>query len=250
MYQTYSDIFTKASLYVNLATEFKEDVEEVNIHNAIENYFGRDYCRVYVIIKLKETSTRHYEFQEAFWNKFRYENKYFSFYLPDYPEKDYEHLRNREEEIHYDYIWNFIEWALKNTGIKVNADRFKSQYDLQQEDEEWLKKLDEEKTKLKNAMKKVKVKVGQIVAVKQYKDSSLRIGKIKRMDNFIELTELKKDLTPSKRTIDFLHLTDIYAILDIGKLSVEINKTNLLDFIEKEQSFEGLIWRRPQEFWK
>lgn len=61
MYQLYNEIFEKLKKYIIIALEFKDDIEEIHVYNAIELVFGKKYCRVYVDFKLKNEKEKAYE---------------------------------------------------------------------------------------------------------------------------------------------------------------------------------------------
>lgn len=257
MYQIHADIFSKVFIYVNIARQFREDIKEINVSNEIEEYFGRKYCRIYVHVKLKEGSTKQNEFQEVIWKDFKYEEKeYFSFYLTTDGRDDEYTLRNIEEQCHYEYIWNLLEWLLRKDGINVNAARFTSQYDLKRQQEELSKKYNSERQLVENAVKHLEPEEGQLIAIRQWHNSSLRLGTVenvtlpgRRQSFTLNLRELKKDLKPGKVNINLWSKSEIFAIIQPEQLLGGLSKTLLISMIEHGDNFTGLLWRRPQELW-
>ncbi|GAA4737661.1 hypothetical protein [Flavisolibacter ginsenosidimutans] len=253
MYQVHADIFRKIGLYVTIARGFKSDIHEVTVSNEIEEHFGRKYCRVYVNIELKDGSLNH-KLHETLWNEFsRYgEKDYFSFYLTADRRDNEDLLRNIEELTHYDYIWNLLEWYLQKDGIKVNAARFKSQLDLKYEQDLRNRKYEQERKLIADAVSNLTPELGQFIAIKQW-SNSLRIGKVqkvilsnKRQSFSMELSELRKDLTPGKVNINLRSKTEIYAIVQPEKLNGVLTKADLISYIEQNRNFDGLLWRMPQ----
>ena len=117
MYREFVEIFEKTDQYLKVIRELKEDIQDVYIYNKVEDFFGKKYCRIYVEINLiPNPSHSQYEIEKYLYNNF--ENfgikPYFSFYLgsSNYNSKD-EILENREEQMHYYYIHNLLEWELK-----------------------------------------------------------------------------------------------------------------------------------------
>lgn len=258
MYQLHADIFRKVSLYAGIARMFKDDIMQLNVSNGIEEYFGRMYCRIYVHIELKETSTKHYELQERMYDHFfRYgEKEYFSFYLTTDRRDNYEALMNIEENTHYDYIWNLLSWMLENEGIKINAAPFKSQYHVKQLEQEHRKKYEAQRNLVENAVSHLSPKTGDIIAIKQWRSSPLRLGIVekvtlptRRQTFSMDLLELKKDLSPGKVKINLWNKTEIYAVIQPESITGESSKAALIAMLEEGTFFDGLLWRRPQELW-
>ena len=257
MYQLHSDIFSKVLIYVNIARQFREEIREINVNNKIEEYFGRKYCRVYVQVKLKEESIKEKEFQIAIWNNFMYDEKeYFSFYLTaDSRDDDYT-LRNIGEQCHYEYIWNLLVWILNKDGINVNAARFVSQYEMKRQQEELCKKYNLEEQLVANAVNHLEPLQAQFIAIRQWHNNSLRLGKVenvtllvRRQSFTLNLWELKKDLKPGKVHINIGSKSQIFAIIQPEQLPDGLSKSLLIGMLEHGVNFTGLLWRRPQELW-
>lgn len=259
MYQLHADIFRKIELYVKLAKAFKDDLQEIKVRNEIEEHFGKIYCRVYVTLKLKAGSDKEYELYKAIKHVFYVDKEYFSFYLPggyDRNEND-QLLRNIEENTHYDYIWNLLSWHLESDRIKVTEENFQSQLDLKRKRLEQIKKREQESNRIEEAVESLSLETGQLIAIKQWYGSALRIGvaeKVvlpgKRQSFSIDLLEIKKDLTAGKVKIHLWSKSDIYAVLQSSELPKGISKADLLTSIERGENIRGLIWRRPNELWR
>lgn len=203
MYQIHSDIFEKLSLYIQIIRQFKEDINEVHVNNSIEELFGKTYCRVYITIKLKEDSKKQYDLYESIRSFFRYgEKEYFSFYLGanrDEKNDDFHSLDNKEEETHYDYIWNLLEWFLKKDSIRITADRFVNERELREIEKNRRKEVEKDWNKIEAAVADLIPKEGQLIAIKQWKSSPMRIGiatKVilpsRRQSFSMDLSEIKK----------------------------------------------------------
>ncbi|CAL1520326.1 hypothetical protein [Chitinophaga sp. MM2321] len=259
MYQIHADIFRKIALYVNITRQFKDDIKGINVSNEIEEHFGKTYCRVYINIELKEDSTNSYKLYQSIQNDFyRYgEKDYFSFHLRTGWRDSEELLQNIREHTHYDYIWNLLYWHLQKDGIKVKEEMFKSQWHLrnkrQEQDEKWQQK----RNLIEDAVDTVSPEVGQLIATRQWRGSPLRIGIVenvivpnKRQSFSLELSELKKDLTPGKIKMILGSKTEIYAIVRPHELPNGIGKAELLASIERGDDIRGLMWRRPHELWE
>jgi len=260
MYQIHADIFKKLSLYVQIIRQFKEDINEVHVNNSIEELFGKTYCRVYITIRLKEDSKKQYDLYESIRSFFRYgEKEYFSFYLgaKRYEKNDDVHyLDNIEEKTHYDYIWNLLEWFLEKNNVRIVADRFVSERELRKKEENRMREVEKHWNRIEVAVADLTPKEGQLIAIKQWESSPMRIGiatKVilpsRRQPFSMNLSEIKKDLSLGKVTISYVPKREIYAIIQPDLLSRKITKTELIALIEKNETFNGLIWRRSQEFW-
>lgn len=260
MYQIHSDIFEKLSLYIQIIRQFKEDINEVHVNNSIEELFGKTYCRVYITIKLKEDSKKQYDLYESIRSFFRYgEKEYFSFYLGanrDEKNDDFHSLDNKEEETHYDYIWNLLEWFLKKDSIRITADRFVNERELREIEKNRRKEVEKDWNKIEAAVADLIPKEGQLIAIKQWKSSPMRIGiatKVilpsRRQSFSMDLSEIKKDLSIGKVVITYVPKREIYAIIQPELLSRKITKAEIIALVEKNEIFDGLIWRRPQECW-
>lgn len=260
MYQEFADIFWKISVYVRIIRQFKEDINEVHLKNEIEDSFGRNYCRIYVNINLKENSNNKYALYQAINDNFKYgEKEYFSFYLGkdgyNYDNESDKFL-NKEEEVHYNYIWNLLEWFLKEDNIRISAASFIRESQVRNEEKIRQEQIEEKWNKIEAAVQNLAPQTGQFIAIKQWKNSPIRIGIVtkvtlpsRRHSFSLELSELKKDLMPGKVIINHLSQRDIYAIIQPESLLRGKTKTDLISQIEKNELFEGLIWRRPQDLW-
>jgi hypothetical protein len=249
MYEEYRQVFEKLMKYLVIAREFKDDIKEVYVYNSIELHFGKKYCRIYVEIKLNDevSMQKRYELQELHYKYFNNvgHTNYFSYYLgyDDY-ETIVDRLRNREEEMHYNYIWNFLAWQLERDNIKVKSENFISQYELKikrkADDEKWEK----EKEKINNEINPF-LKQDILFAIKHY--DRLKIGKIVAIKPYdcVSLLEIKKDLSIGKVKTD-VRTYDTYAIINPSLLSKSITKDELLKLIEAEDDFEGLEWKKPK----
>lgn len=259
MYQLHHDIFEKIGIYVSVIRQFKESVDHVRVFNEIKDHFGKRYSRVHIEIKLKEGENKDYELdlalREAFWKRF-IETHYFSFHIRSnavYAEDD--SIFNKEEEIHYDYIWNFLEWLLKRDDIKVIADRFLSEYDIREEAKKRWKEIETQTVKEDVAVSSVTIAEGQLIAVKNY--GNLRIGFVekvvmptKKQSFSIKLIEVLKNLIPGQREIYFWSKRELYAVIQPDQLPKGLTKPKLIEILEKNEAVEGIVWRRPQELWK
>lgn len=258
MYQIHADIFRKLAIYVKIAKQFKEDIETVEVRNEIKEHFGKTYCRVHVNIKLKNESSQHYELQNELWNNLnRYgDSEYFSFHIRTaHREEDDHRLRNLEENTHYDYIWNLLAWYLEKDELVVEAAEFVSQLDLKRKEQKWHEKYEKERRVIENAVETITFEIGQLIAIKQWHNDSLRIGQVENISHnkrrffSMELAEIKKDLKAGKIRINVWNKTEVYAIVQPDKLPKGKIKTALITSLEIGENFEGLVWRRPQELW-
>lgn len=260
MHQEYIDIFRKIFLYVKVVHIYKEEIKEIQISNEIEEYFGKKYCRIYVKINLKEDSYKHYEIQTKIATEFYNcgEKEYFSFYLGSteyYKDDNEEQLHNRGEEVHYYYIYNLLYLYLKEDNIPIKLSWFKNEWHLKIEREKSHREFEEKWNKINAVTNGLTPKVGQLVAVCNYQ--TLRLGVVtkiilpsRRQTFNLELSEVKKELDAGKVKIRHVSQRDIHAIVQPELLERRYSKSDLIDLIEKEEPFKGLIWRRPQELWK
>jgi len=259
MYQLHHDIFTKIVSYVTIARQFKEEIQDITIKNAIEEDFGRRYCRVFVEFSLKQNaSISYWDLKVAFDNKFlRFGQKeYFSFYLGRNGRDDEKDLDNTAENTHFDYIWNLLAWLLENDGVRVEAKSFTSERQYERKMQEYYAELDAKHQAISIAVMNLRPEAGQFIALKPWKERPLRIGKVDKVrlpssktSCFIELSELKKDLSPGKVQIHLSRMEEIYAIIQPDQLPEKMSKDNLTEFIEKGETHAGIIWRRPNELW-
>ncbi|RXK87058.1 hypothetical protein [Filimonas effusa] len=258
MYQQFSDNFYKLSTYITIIRQFKEDISEVEVKNEIKDVFGKRYCRVYINIKLKEGSDKEYDLNKSFSDHFRYEKEYFSFYLGSgsYRDDDDFRLYNREEEVHYNYIWNFLAWFIKNDNIQVVDRPFISEKTIRRQQIRQERECEERIKREDEAVQDLLPEEGQLIAIKQCSHSSIRIGLItqitlqSRKSSFsMTISEVKKDLSIGKVQINDVSKRKIYALIKKEKLPTK-SKTDLIAKIESNKSFEGLIWRRPQGLWE
>lgn len=248
MYSVFVEIFEKTDQYLKVIRELKEDIEDVYIYNKVENSFGKKYCRIYVEINLiPNPSHSQYEIEKYLYNNF--ENfgikPYFSFYLgsSNYNSKD-EILENREEQMHYYYIHNLLEWELKKENIKVNVDKFESEYSLKKERIKEDEKRELEKQKITKEISPFIHKEGRLIVVNSW--DKLRIGKIieaKASSNNISLLEVKKDFTVGKIKLVRISINEIVAIIDQSLLG-KTTKEELIELIETDIDFKGLEWKR------
>ncbi|WP_369765260.1 hypothetical protein [Flavobacterium sp. WC2429] len=248
MYSVFVEIFEKTDQYLKVIRELKEDIQDVYIYNKVENSFGKKYCRIYVEINLiPNPSHSQYEIEKYLYNNF--ENfgikPYFSFYLgsSNYNSKD-EILENREEQMHYYYIHNLLEWELKKVNIKVNVDKFESEYSLKKDRIKEDEKRELEKQKITAEISPFIHKEGRLIVINSY--DKLRIGKIieaKTLSNNISLLEVKKDFTIGKIKLDSISINEILAIIDQSLLG-KITKEELIELIITKSDFKGLEWKR------
>lgn len=259
MHVEYRDILTKIFIYVKISRHFKDDISEVIVSNDIEENFGRRHCRIYINIVLKEESKRHYELQTAISTEFHkyFEKEYFSFYLgaSRYNKDENDELFNHEEEIHYYYIYNILCWYLNSDKILVQLERFKNEWLLKLESEERRKEFREKREKINEVTKSLAPELGQIIAIPGH--SALRLGRVTKINLpshrqhfYLELAELKKSLDVGKVKMTHVSQNEIHAIIQPELLEKQYLKADLISLIEKGDSFSGLIWRRPQEYWK
>jgi hypothetical protein len=248
MYREFVEIFEKTDQYLKVIRELKEDIQDVYIYNKVEDFFGKKYCRIYVEINLiPNPSHSQYEIEKYLYNNF--ENfgikPYFSFYLgsSNYNSKD-EILENREEQMHYYYIHNLLEWELKKVNIKVNVDKFESEYSLKKDRIKEDEKRELEKQKIIKEISPFIHKEGRLIVVNSW--DKLRIGKIieaKTSSNNISLLEVKKDFTAGKIKLDRISINEIVAIIDQSLLG-KTTKEELIELIETDIDFKGLEWKR------
>jgi hypothetical protein len=248
MYREFVEIFEKTDQYLKVIRELKEDIQDVYIYNKVEDFFGKKYCRIYVEINLiPNPSHSQYEIEKYLYNNF--ENfgikPYFSFYLgsSNYNSKD-EILENREEQMHYYYIHNLLEWELKKVNIKVNVDKFESEYSLKKDRIKEDEKRELEKQKIIKEISPFIHKEGRLIVVNSW--DKLRIGKIieaKSSSNNISLLEVKKDFTAGKIKLDRISINEIVAIIDQSLLG-KTTKEELIELIETDIDFKGLEWKR------
>ncbi len=260
MYQIHLDIFTKVHLYILIARQFKDNIQEIYVYNEIEEHFGKKYCRIYVEIRLKEnaTSEKRWELQETIGEKFyrSFQKEYFSFHLTTERRDNDDSLYNREEELHYDYIWNLLAWFLSGDSILVKPERFKCEKYLYEEHKESLKKFEEKRQLIEAAVRPLTLLIGDWVAIESYGANSLRLGSVKMVNAdkksgyfSMTLTELKNDLKLGRKEILYVSKSDIYAIIKPDMLVNKLSKTGLVELLKKDISFSGLHWRRPQVLW-
>lgn len=248
MYSVFVEIFEKTDQYLKVIRELKEDIQDVYIYNKVEDFFGKKYCRIYVEINLiPNPSHSQYEIEKYLYNNF--ENfgikPYFSFYLgsSNYNSKD-EILENREEQMHYYYIHNLLEWELKKVNIKVNVDKFESEYSLKKDRIKEDEKRELEKQKIIKEISPLIHKEGRLIVVNSW--DKLRIGKIieaKTSSNNISLLEVKKDFTAGKIKLASISINEILAIIDQSLLG-KTTKEELIELIETDSDFKGLEWKR------
>ena len=170
---------------------------------------------------------------------------YFPFYLgyDDYQTKE-DRLKNKEESIHYEYIWNFLAWQLEKEGLTVKADYFVSQFDVnkrrKEENEIWEK---EKKQILNEITPYLNENQDFLFAIKEY--NKIRVGKIIEMKpyNGLILSEVKKDLNVGKVKIDVSSYNTI-AIIKTSQLPILLTKEELIELIDTNANFEGLIWKK------
>jgi len=256
------DILNKIGSYLDIISQFKTDIQEINVRNSIEKFYGRRYCRVYIEIKPKEGSEKSHEINDAKWRKFIYDERrdYFSFYLGEdhILYKELGNSFNEEERIHYDYIYYILTWLLDQLTIKIPVTQayFVSEsavrHKEKQREEEWDKLL----KKIEEATAQISPEVGQIIGFVEYLSHPIRFGlvekitlPVKRTSFSMDLAILKKDLSKGKLTKNFWSKRDIYAIIDPGELKPGTQLSEIKEFVESGISFEGLIWRRPKELW-
>jgi hypothetical protein len=261
MYQSYYDIFLKLSIYISIIRKYKDDIKEVQISNEIESVTGRYYCKVYVDLILKEDTgidkrdLRYYIHTEF---SRHYIKEGFSFYLGsgfNYKDDDKsEFLDNKEQEVHYNYIWNLMQWYLEADKVKVESSQFKSMRMLRYERERELNEYMEKRQKVESCTQNLPFEKGQLITIKGWSD--LRVGEItklvqpsRRQTFQLEANEIKKDLSIGKVKMFYLNKTDIYAIVQRDRLSKNVTKEDLISLIKKGEKFEGLIWRRPNDLW-
>lgn len=248
MYSVFVEIFEKTDQYLKVIRELKEDIQDVYIYNKVKDFFGKKYCRIYVEINLiPNPSHSQYEIEKYLYNNF--ENfgikPYFSFYLgsSNYNSKD-EILENREEQMHYYYIHNLLEWELKKVNIKVNVDKFESEYSLKKDRIKEDEKRELEKQKIIKEISPLIHKEGRLIVVNSW--DKLRIGKIieaKTSSNNISLLEVKKDFTAGKIKLASISINEILAIIDQSLLG-KTTKEELIELIETDSDFKGLEWKR------
>jgi hypothetical protein len=259
MYQLHYDIFAKIVSYVSIARQFKADIQEITVKNGIEEDFGKRYCRVFVEFTLKKNaSISYWDLKVAFDDQFlRFGQKeYFSFYLGRSGRDDEKELDNTAEKTHYDYIWNLLAWLLEKDGVRVEAKSFISERQYEREIQKYYAELDVKHQAISNAVRNLRPEPGQFIALKPWKERPLRIGKVDKVRLpspktacLIELSELKKDLSPGKVIIHLTRLEEIYTIIQPDKLPGNISKDDLTKSIEKNEAHAGIVWRRPDELW-
>lgn len=256
MYQKYYDILYKLKLHQSLIDEFRKDLKEVKITNAIERYYGKTYIRVYIELIAKEDSSRYPEFREKYqqrifgWTK----DNYISFYLPDY-KRDREELSNRSEELDYDWIVNILEFgSWGHTSPKFEIQPFRSLLNEKEDNERWTEDYEVKRNSvLKSLNDCVQFSKNQLVVIKNY--SSFRVGRIKeipqqnRSFNSLNLIEVRKDLTNGVREMSYANVYDIYAVIDPFQLERNFNKNMILSAVQSQKDFKGLIYLRPKDLW-
>ena len=260
MYQIYCDVIKKVSGYLTVARQFKDDVELVKVSNEIIEIFGKRYCRIYVNIKLKEHLGYEKEIElERTLDKevATYLPKYFSFHLGSgsWSESQGTDGRNTEEETHYNYIWHLLAISLEKDKIKVEAEHFINDWQVNYEWKQRNAKFDEEWQKVEEVVESLTPQEGQLIAINEY-GNNLRIAlatKVtmpSRKHSFsMDLVEVLKDLSQGKRELRYISKRSIYAIVQPESLPKRFTKNELIEKIEKGESFDGLLWRRPQELW-
>jgi uncharacterized protein (UPF0264 family) len=149
-----------------------------------------------------------------------------------------------------------LTWYLESSKIKVDADFFKSQQYLKYEKEKRHREYELKQIALQSAISSFTPEVGQLVAIREWRDSPMRIGRIenvilpnKRQRFSIDVLEVKTDLNVGKRKINIWSKEKINAVIQSQKLQSGISKSDLINRIERNEHFEGLIWRMPQELW-
>lgn len=257
-YHQYDETFEKIDRYVEFIRQYRDCVKDVHVSNSIEDYFGKRYCRVYVEIAFKLDLKSHFDLQQKLLSKFYNSSYYFSFFIGD-SQRDYDEKqsKNEAESLHYEYIWHLLSWNLRNDGIPVREDKFVSEYDLFIENKKRSDEFDQRREVLSTLTKDLNIVIDQFIAIKGMSESPLRIAKpikislsIKRQSFSMELIELKSDLATGKREITLYSKNEIYAIVDPTKLSQGIRKPDLINLLNEGSNFEGLIWRRPQQYWE
>lgn len=248
MYIEYTDILSRISTYATTLSQFKDQIREVNVRNEIVEHFGKHYCRIYIDISPIGDAASFDKIYEIIDKGLYGQPRYFSFYLPDGADE-----HNREEEVHYNYIWHLLTWFLKGK-VEVKADSFKTKRDIRREEEQNEREYEEKKKAIEDAVSSLTIEPGIFVAVRNLLDLDIGIvsnvvSPNKNSNLSVEIYLLKKDLTPGKKKVVFSSKSEVYAIVQPYALPVNISKDQLLTLIENNQSFEGLSWRRPENLW-
>lgn len=256
MYQKHFDMLYKLKLHQRLIDEFREELKEVKVTNSIEQYYGKTYLRVYIELIIKEESSRKREFWETYDKTiFGWTNEnYISFYLPDF-KRSKEQLENREESSNYDWIVNILEFgSWGHHAPKFSIAPFRSLLDKEREDEKLSQEFEKKRSQVLNSLKdNTPLRKNQLIVVKDY--SSFRLGRLKemgeriRLGSSLRLVEVKKDLTNGAREILYVNMYDIYAIIDPFELEKKVDKTSILAWVDRKESFKGLIYLRPPNLW-
>ena len=79
-------------------------------------------------------------------------------------------------------------------------------------------------------------------------ESALKVS-LKSETSNLNLIEVKKDLTNSKRLINYVNIEKIYAVIDTNELDRNTNKNIIISNVQNQKSFNGLKYIRPSDLW-
>lgn len=252
MYQLHYDIMHKIMLHQRIINDFRDEIKHLRIYNTFETFYGKNYLRIYFELEIKTTSSKQSEFYDRYNKDIHYytNENYISFYLPERTRDltDLE-LRNKEEELHYDWICNLFEWYNYEKQPKIIIERFISQLDEKLKSEEREKDYYSKRSLILDSLKDIVIQENNLLVINEYGDN-FRMGRVlKTNSNNIKLIEVKKDLSNGKREINYVSIYNIYAIIETKELDIKVNKDIIIDKVKNQTNFNGLMYIRPKELW-
>ncbi|MBC7747919.1 MAG: hypothetical protein H7Z76_04945 [Methylotenera sp.] len=254
MDQFHHDVLRKIRLFQSIIQDYRDDLKHLRIYNSFETYYGKNYLRIYFELEIKDDSSKRWEFSERYTKDIHYytNENYISFHLPE-RNRDLtdQELRNKPQELHYEWITNLFEWLNYNhqDSPKLIIEDFVSQLDLKREEEKASEVYEIKNTQLFDSFKDIKIQENQLLVINEY-HNSFRIGRVLKSDSvYFKLAEVKKDLTNGKKEIHYVNMDKIYAIIEPKELDAKITKEIILDHVQNYIHFNGLKYIRPKELW-
>lgn len=231
-----------------------EAIDSVNIYNTFTESFGRKYCNVKIDVDKKENlSSNSNEIYsktliEQFGNYLNEVDFHYSYYLSNVDNDD-------DEKFHYEYISSLLFHYLKIRKVKVFVENFESIDDLKRVKQEMTANYELKSQSLKKSLENVRIKNGQYLATKSHVDGEMRVSLIKEIvygkENkilFFTTNDILKNLsissTTKERYDDFNGFHAVFGCIPNCK-----DKTELIEMITNNFSFDGLVWRRPNDLW-
>jgi hypothetical protein len=267
-----ADHLKKMNLYIEAIKEIEDQVSEIKFNNKIENEGPHTYCQICVGIKFKDGGDRPFFLHDIIVNGYyggkliglRSTEINFTLYIGQRRsalEDDDPELENKIQEQDYTWIWERFAWEFRRHslegGIRVIAEDFVTEKEIRSE-ERWKerknKEIEERKRKTKLELGHPMPEEGQHIAVKKGRsDQKLHLVKVNRIsydpvnDSFkVDGANVGKYLAPGREDAYVIQRSDIYAVFLKEKLPSALTMDfEVVRLIERKESFEGLIWRRP-----